>query len=77
MWDAIYIVGAVIVGILAFLLGRKLAGAPRVESKTTTFLIKSIQAIAELAVLEYVTDLPPCVGPAVMSMELPRPRGIQ
>jgi len=56
MWDAIYIVGAVIVGVLAFLLGRKLAGAPRVESKTTTFLIKSIQAIAELAVLEYITE---------------------
>ncbi|MBN2314656.1 MAG: DUF4230 domain-containing protein, partial [Sedimentisphaerales bacterium] len=26
------------------------------ESKTTTFLIKSIQAIAELAVLEYITE---------------------
>ncbi len=56
MWDAVYFVGAVIVGILAFLLGRRVAGAPRVESKTTTFLIKSIQAIAELAVLEYITE---------------------
>jgi len=56
MWDAIYFVIAVIVGILAFLLGRRFAGAPRVESKTTTFLIKSIQAIAELAVLEYITE---------------------
>jgi hypothetical protein len=56
MWDAIYFVIAVIVGILAFWLGRKFAGAPRVESKTTTFLIKSIQAIAELAVLEYITE---------------------
>jgi len=56
MWDVIYLVGAVGVGILAFLLGRRLAGRPRVESKTTTFLIKSIQAIAELAVLEYITE---------------------
>jgi hypothetical protein len=56
MWDAIYFVGAVIVGILAFFLGRRFAGAPRTESKTTTFLIRSIQAIAELAVLEYITE---------------------
>lgn len=56
MWVVIYLVGAVIVGILAFFLGRRLAGKPRTESKTTTFLIKSIQAIAELAVLEYITE---------------------
>lgn len=56
MWDAVYFVGAVIVGILAFLLGRRLGGTPKTESKTTTFLIKSIQAIAELAVLEYITE---------------------
>jgi hypothetical protein len=41
---------------LAFLMGRKLAPRPKTESKTTTFLIKSIQAIAELAVLEYITE---------------------
>jgi len=77
MWDVIYLLIAVLVGALAFFIGKKFAGGPKTESKTTTFLIKSIQAIAELAVLEYVTDLPPCVGPAVMSMELPQPRGIQ
>jgi len=56
MWYAIYITSIVIIGLLAFLIGKKLAVAPRAESKTTTFLIKSIQAIAELAVLEYVTE---------------------
>ncbi len=35
---------------------RKLAGKPQTQSKTTTFLIKSIQAIAELAILEYRTE---------------------
>lgn len=56
MWDVIYFLGAVLVGVLAFFIGRKFAGAPKTESKTTTFLIKSIQAIAELAVLEYITE---------------------
>jgi hypothetical protein len=56
MWDVIYLVGAVIIGSLAFFIGKRFAGAPRTESKTTTFLIKSIQAIAELAVLEYITE---------------------
>jgi len=57
MWYyAIYISSIVIIGILAFFIGRKLAVAPKTESKTTTFLIKSIQAIAELAVLEYITE---------------------
>jgi len=56
MWYAIYITSIVIIGLLAFLIGKKLAVAPRTESKTTTFLIKSIQAIAELAVLEYITE---------------------
>ena len=56
MWYAIYITSVVIIGLLAFLIGKKLAVAPRTESKTTTFLIKSIQAIAELAVLEYITE---------------------
>ena len=56
MWDVIYFIGAVLVGVLAFFIGRKFAAAPKAESKTTTFLIKSIQAIAELAVLEYRTE---------------------
>ncbi len=30
--------------------------SPGTESKTTTFLIKFIQAIAESAVLEYITE---------------------
>ena len=56
MWYAIYIAGIVVIGLLAFLIGKKLSTTPRTESKTTTFLIKSIQAISELAVLEYITE---------------------
>jgi len=57
MWYyAIYIFSIVIIGILAFFIGRKLAPKAATESKATTFLIKSIQAIAELAVLEYITE---------------------
>jgi len=56
MWYAIYIASIVVIGLLAFLIGKKLSATPRTESKTTTFLIKSIQAIAELAVLEYITE---------------------
>ncbi len=56
LYVAITLLGCVVVSILAFFLGRRLARAPRTESKTTTFLIKSIQAIAELAVLEYITE---------------------
>lgn len=57
MWTyAIFISSIVIIGILAFFIGRKLAPKSVTESKTTTFLIKSIQAIAELAVLEYITE---------------------
>ncbi len=56
MWYAIYIAGIVVIGLLAFLIGKKLSTTPRIESKTTTFLIKSIQAIAELAILEYITE---------------------
>ncbi len=56
MWYAISFAGIVIVGLLAFLIGKKMSVAPRTESKTTTFLFKSIQAIAELAVLEYRTE---------------------
>ncbi|HCO93293.1 MAG TPA: hypothetical protein DIU00_04965 [Phycisphaerales bacterium] len=56
MWDAVYITSVLIIGVLTFFIGRKLAGTPTTESKTSTFLIKSIQAIAELAVLEYITE---------------------
>jgi len=56
MWYAIYIAGIVAIGLLAFLIGKKLSATPGTESKTTTFLIKSIQAIAELAILEYITE---------------------
>ena len=56
MWYAIYITSVVIIGILAFVIGRKLAPESKAQSKTTTFLVKSIRAIAELAVLEYRTE---------------------
>jgi hypothetical protein len=56
MWYAIYVTSIIIIGLLAFFIGKKKAAAPKAESKTTTFLIKSIQAIAELAVLEYITE---------------------
>jgi hypothetical protein len=56
MGYAITITSVAVIGLLAFFLGRKLAAAPKTESKTTTFLIRSIQAIAELAVLEYITE---------------------
>jgi hypothetical protein len=54
--DILYIAGGGAVAFSAFVIGRKLAAKPRTESKTTTFLIRSIQAIAELAVLEYITE---------------------
>jgi hypothetical protein len=56
MWYAVYITSVVVIGVLAFFIGRKLACSPTTESKTSTFLIKSIQAIAELAILEYITE---------------------
>jgi hypothetical protein len=56
MWYAISIASVIIVGLLAFFLGKKTSAASGIESKTNTFLIKSIQAIAELAVLEYITE---------------------
>jgi hypothetical protein len=46
----------VIIGVLAYVIGKRRASPATTESKTTTFLIKSIQAIAELAVLEYITE---------------------
>ena len=52
----IFIFCIIIIGLLAFYIGRKFAPKGVTESKTTTFLIKSIQAIAELAVLEYITE---------------------
>ena len=56
MWYAILITSNVIIGLLAFFIWKKMSSASGVESKTTTYLIKSIQAIAELAVLEYITE---------------------
>jgi hypothetical protein len=56
MWYAISITSVVVVGVLAFFIGKKMSASPGIESKTTTFLIKSIQAIAELAVIEYITE---------------------
>jgi hypothetical protein len=56
MWYAIYVTSLIVIGLLAFFIGKKLSAVPKTESKTTTFLIKSIQAIAELAVLEYITE---------------------
>ncbi len=53
---AIFATCVVAIGILAFFIGRRLAPKAEVQSKTTTFLIKSIQAIAELAILEYITE---------------------
>jgi len=52
----VYVVSILGIGILAFLAGRKLSKAPKGRQKTTTFLLKSIQAIAELAILEYITE---------------------
>lgn len=56
MYDILYIAVIAAAAFLAFLLGRKLAGRSETETKATTSLIRSIQAIAELAVLEYVTE---------------------
>jgi hypothetical protein len=56
LYDILYIALILLAAILAFLLGRKLAGRADTQTKTTTSLIRSIQAIAELAVLEYVTE---------------------
>lgn len=56
MWYVISITSVIIVGLLAFFLGKKMSASSGIESKTNTFLIKSIQAIAELAVLEYITE---------------------
>ncbi|HEX40462.1 MAG TPA: DUF4230 domain-containing protein [Phycisphaerales bacterium] len=53
---AIFATCVVAIGVLAFFIGRRLAPKAGVQSKTTTFLIKSIQAIAELAILEYITE---------------------
>jgi hypothetical protein len=57
LYDFLYSVGLVAVaGSIAFFIGKKMAAKPKTQSKTTTFLMKSIQAIAELAVLEYRTE---------------------
>lgn len=57
LYDIIYSIGLIaIAGLIAFFIGRRMAAKPKTASKTTTFLLKSIQAIAELAVLEYRTE---------------------
>jgi hypothetical protein len=57
MWHyAISISSILIIGVLAFLFGKKMSSSSGIQSKTTTFMLKSIQAIAELAVLEYITE---------------------
>jgi hypothetical protein len=55
-YDILYLLVIAAVGFLAFLLGKKLAARNEPQTKTTTSLIRSIQAIAELAVLEYITE---------------------
>jgi len=54
--DILYVAVVAAVAFLAFVIGRKLAGRTETQTKTTTSLIRSIQAIAELAVLEYITE---------------------
>ncbi len=57
LYDIIYSIGLIaIAGLIAFFIGKRMAAKPKTASKTTTFLLKSIQAIAELAVLEYRTE---------------------
>ncbi len=57
LYDIIYSIGLIaIAGLIAFFIGKRMAAKPGTKSKTTTFLMKSIQAIAELAVLEYRTE---------------------
>jgi len=57
LYDIIYSIGLIaIAGLIAFFIGKRMAAKPKTKSKTTTFLLKSIQAIAELAVLEYRTE---------------------
>jgi len=56
MWYTILGGGIVVAAVVAFALGRRLAPSKNAGSRTTTFLVKSIQAIAELAVLEYRTE---------------------
>ena len=56
MYDILNIALIIAAAVLAFLLGRRLSGKSETETKATTSLIRSIQAIAELAVLEYVTE---------------------
>jgi hypothetical protein len=56
-YDVMYVgIGIVAGGLVVFFVGRKLRQSAKSESKTTTFMLRSIQAIAELAVLEYITE---------------------
>jgi hypothetical protein len=56
LYDVFYLIGIVGVAILAFIIGKRLSAPRKTQSKATTFLLKSIQAIAELAILEYITE---------------------
>lgn len=47
---------AVLIAVCTFLLTRRLYRTSETKTKETTFLIRSIRAIAELAILEYVTE---------------------
>ena len=51
-----YLLALVLVVVCTFLLAKRFYGTDETQTKNTTFLIKSIRAIAELAVLEYVTE---------------------
>ncbi len=55
MWFYPIVISCIIlIAVLAYLFGKKQASTTTTESKTTTFLIKSIQAIAELEALREV-----------------------
>jgi hypothetical protein len=56
-YDILLFLGLVTISaLIAFFVGKRMAAKPGKQSKTTTFLLKSIRAIAELAVLEYRTE---------------------
>jgi len=56
LYDVFYLIGIVGIVILAFIIGKRFSATSKTQSKATTFMLKSIQAIAELAVLEYITE---------------------
>ncbi|UCG56876.1 MAG: DUF4230 domain-containing protein [Phycisphaerales bacterium] len=57
LYDVMYVAIGIVAGALVvFFIGSKLRRPAKPESKTTRFMLRSIQAIAELAVLEYITE---------------------